>query len=88
MLVEAGSRCIDQDLVVWRIEADHARWSAGIRRVVGIQLVSGMGEEVSRHCCMIVGPEAEGAWEGGSVVLMWIGIVFLLQSITLPLSSR
>lgn len=37
---------------------------------------------------MIIGPEAEGAWERGTIVLIRIGVVFLLQSITLPLSSR
>lgn len=47
--------------------------------------MSGVGEEVSRHCCVVVGPEAEGAWERGSL-FMRLGIVFLLQSIILPLA--
>jgi len=47
-----------------------------------------VGEEISRNGGMVVGPEAEGTWEGGSFVLMWIGVVFLLQSIALSLSSR
>ena len=85
MLVEARSRRVDQNLVIWCAETDHARWSAGIGRVVEVELASGVGEEVTRYGGMIVGPEAEGACERGSVFLMWIGVVVLLQSITLPL---
>jgi len=84
VLVEARGRCVDQNLVVWCAEPDHARWSAGIGRVVVVELASGVGEEVSRNGGMIVGPEAEGAWERLGV-LVWFGVVFLLQSITLSL---
>jgi hypothetical protein len=50
---------------------------------VAIQLTSGMDEEVSRFGG-IGGPETDGACEGQSSVVL-IGVVFLLQSIILPL---
>ena len=86
MLVEARSGCVDENLVGRCIEADHACWSAGIRREVVVQLVSGVGEEVARHGGGIVGPEAKGAWEGRGVILMWVGVVFLLQGIIFTLA--
>lgn len=87
MLVETRSGCVNENLVGRCIEPDRARWSASIGRKVGVQLASGVGEEVPRHGGGIAGPEAEGAWEGLGIIFMWVGVVLLLQSIVLPLEG-
>lgn len=87
MLVEAGGRCVDQDLVLRCIVTDHAGWSGGMERVVWIEIMSCMGEEVSRRGSMVGRPETIGACEWRSTVIR-VGIIFSLQSIALSLCCR
>jgi hypothetical protein len=49
-----------------------------------IQLPGCMDEEVSRFGGMVSGPETEGAGERQSSIIL-VGVVFLLESITLTL---
>ena len=65
MLIEAGSGCIDEDLVGRCIESDHARWSASIgREVFGIGSFVALDDlEGQRLCCEVT--QGYGCGHGG-----------------------